>query len=214
MKPKYIAFMLVVLSGALGVWMIDRQDQRSEMPVRGASRSAQSSGEAVRREVAREYARSLPRVPVALPARVISSTNEAEVDPPQPLSEAKAQPSMAPEEVRLRLDQIFQRESIDRVWMSQALTTARAKLTQILPASSKLRAIECRDSMCRFETAHQEPESYRQFLISAFQDPATKLWNGGGFSTPLPDRDADGRVVTVAYLARDGQSLPFVWQEE
>ncbi|WP_437284247.1 hypothetical protein [Sorangium sp. So ce406] len=51
-------------------------------------------------------------------------------------------------------------------------------------------------------------------MYGAFHDPATKLWHGGSFATVLPDPDEEGRVVTVAYLARDGQSLPPVWQDE
>jgi hypothetical protein len=61
--------------------------------------------------------------------------------------------------------------------------------------------------MCRIETAHQDLDQYQQFVRRALMDPETKLWNGGFFATLLAE-PTEGRVTTVAYLARDGEALP------
>jgi hypothetical protein len=124
-----------------------------------------------------------------------------------PVSESRAaQPSMTAMEVLDHLDGVFDHEKEDRTWT--ASTTARAKISALLPATSELRSIECRTSMCRIETAHHDPESYQRFVRTAFMDPETRLWNGGAFSKVLPGQDGQGTVITVAYLAREGQGLP------
>lgn len=212
MKSRHLTIMLVISASAFGVWALGGEDPRSTLGDLDASRSPPTPTGEGRGEVPPASGRALPRTAVASIPAAAPTTNEAEADPLQTASEASAQRAMDPEEVRVRIDEIFQEESTDPAWGTQARATAHARIAEILPGSSRLRSIECHASMCRFETAHQDPESYRQFLISAFHDPATKLWEGGGFSTPLPGHDEDGRVVTVAYLARDGQPLPPVWQ--
>jgi hypothetical protein len=214
MKPSHVAVVLVFLGGALGLVLLDRKDQEEKLEALDGRLSALSAQEIARRKAALDPGRLHARGAVAAPPAAMSPPDPAGAAPARTAAEDKARPPMEPAEVRARLDTVFERERTDPSWRAQAVTTAQTKLAEILPASSKIRSIECRTSMCRFETAHQDPESYRQFLTSAFQDPATKLWNGGGFSTPLADHDEGGRVVTVAFLAREGQSLPPVWQDE
>lgn len=211
MKLSHVAVVFVSLGGALGLVLLDREEQESKLETLDARLSALSATDAARRKAALEPGRLHSRAAAAPPA-AMSPPGQPETAPRA--TEDKARPPMEPADVRARLDKLFVTESADPAWGAQASATAQTRLAEILPQSSRLRSIECRASMCRFETAHQDPESYRQFLTSAFQDPATKLWNGGGFSTPLSDHDEGGRVVTVAFLAREGQSLPPVWQDE
>jgi len=63
--------------------------------------------------------------------------------------------------------------------------------------------------MCRIETVHQGLESYRTFVQDAFISPETKLWNGGFFSAEFAD-PIDGKLVTVSYLAREGEELSLI----
>lgn len=121
--------------------------------------------------------------------------------------------AMEPDEVRLRLSSRFQEERPDKGWTANAEALVRARLLPHLPAGSKLISMECRASMCEFVSAHSGPDSYNQFLRTAFQDSATRLWDGAGFATPTSEHDRDGNVITVAYLAREGHALPDVTPE-
>ena len=47
--------------------------------------------------------------------------------------------------------------------------------------------------------------------MNLFLDDATRIWNAPGFSAPLNGDKADyaqGPVVMVAYVAREGHELP------
>jgi hypothetical protein len=112
-----------------------------------------------------------------------------------------------PAMIRERLDDYFARERPDPVWAPDAQRTAEARIVGAIPKTSEVRSIECRASMCRIETVHQDLDHYQQYVHRAFMDPETHLWNGGFFATLLGE-PTEGRVTTVAYLARDGEALP------
>ena len=82
-----------------------------------------------------------------------------------------------------------------------------AREAAVLPPASELGAVECHASMCRIESRHEDAARYRQFAHSAFIDPETESWNGGFFSTAVPE-PGSGRLLAVAYVAREGQELP------
>ena len=178
-----------------------------------------------------------PRDLSAESSRRLSVTTEAKPAPrvlgdearprPAPRAVALAEPSLPPPDphvaeperdavrtrrvepamIRQRLDDYFARERPDPGWAYDAQRTAEARIVGAIPKTSEVRSIECRASMCRIETAHQDLDQYQQFVHRALMDPETKLWNGGFFATLLGE-PAEGRVTTVAYLARDGEALP------
>jgi hypothetical protein len=209
MKPTHIGIAVVALTG-VGWFVLARDPPRFRNAARDAPAAALSSLPEVRATRPASQV-SVPRHAPALP-RVASIANEPQE---HPATASETRPAaMAPEELRVQLDHAFQDEAVDETWTVQAAATARTRMAAVLPETSRLRSIECRASMCRLETAHKDPESYGKFLVGAFHDPATRLWNAGGFSTPLADRDEEGRVVTVAFLAREGEALPQVGQQE
>ncbi|WP_437308509.1 hypothetical protein [Sorangium sp. So ce388] len=110
-------------------------------------------------------------------------------------------------EVSERLQDTFAQEGTDAQWTARASETARDKLSSVLPERSSLRSVECRSSMCRIETEHDDLAQFQQFVQGAFMDPQKKPWNGGFFALPVSDPDT-GKVVVVSYLAREGEPLP------
>lgn len=157
--------------------------------------------------------RERPPVPVriASPARPAERTTDVDE---QTATDEEPEASLSPEpraagaeEVREHMETTFSQERPDPDWARSAQEAARRGIESTLPAASKLRAVECRDSMCRIETAHQDLESCQAFVQATFMDPGTHLWNGGFFATVVPDPRTD-ELTVVSYLARDGEQLP------
>jgi hypothetical protein len=115
-----------------------------------------------------------------------------------------------PAEVRAKIDAAFTREGVDPRWATQAQVTAQTRLAAALPETSTLRSVECHSSMCRFETVHEDADHVQQFVLRAFMDPETQVWNGGFFSTAAVPEEGIGKLVIVSYLARDEEELDSV----
>ena len=100
----------------------------------------------------------------------------------------------------------FSAERIDPTWTpSRELS---AKVTQALPEGSRLRAVDCRSSMCRVETSHRDAQSYTGFTKQfAFTGESPPLWTGAAFLKVIraPAREGED-LIAVAYLGRT--SLP------
>jgi hypothetical protein len=160
-----------------------------------------------------EHAQIPPQLAVAperylavAPQTAARSVSAGETHAPEP-----QRPLLQPAQLRDRMEGIFYDERVDASWADRALRLAQERIAGTLSDGSDVRSIECRSSMCRIETSHTDEQHYHQFLRKAFLDPETELWNGSVFSTPLDDASqAEGRIVVVAYLTRDGQAMPTV----
>lgn len=107
------------------------------------------------------------------------------------------------------LEDTFASEAAGSAWSRDAVREATEKVTAALPEGSALSSVDCRDSLCRIETTHTDFQRYRSFVRAAFVNPKTSIWNGGTFSSIVnQDRPAGAPLVTVAYIAKDGQALP------
>jgi len=155
---------------------------------------------------ARNEARARPVLARAEPEVARAAAPE---DPDEGARPAPTVAQAAPEigEVRARLDQQFANERADADWAGGAQKAAADKFSAALPASSELHALACRASMCKMETVHQDMEHYQRFLQDAFMKPGGRPWNGGFFSSMVPDPTGD-KLVMVSYLAREGEELP------
>jgi hypothetical protein len=100
----------------------------------------------------------------------------------------------------------FEREDSDPAW--DPAPELSAKIDAVLPAGSSVRALDCRASLCRVETAHSDEETLegfnRHFMLLGGEAP---IWSGASVFhvAQRPEREGD-QVVAVAYLARS--SLP------
>lgn len=196
MKPVHLLW-AVPFVGLLALQLADQRRHESELAELRSELGAPRPPPPRIDVGARREVRSAP---AATPPTPVTGAPAAEpAAPPKP-------PPMEVGEVRDRLEGTFAKQRPD-AQSDEARRTAETRLAAILPATSKLQSLECRTSMCRIETVHEDPESYQQFVKGAFLDPETKLWNAGFFSTPLTN-PVDGKLVIVSYLARDGEELP------
>jgi hypothetical protein len=146
----------------------------------------------------------LPVAAEPTPSPPVPRAAESERDD-EPSHARRTEPSM----IGARLEEHVAQERHDPAWSTDAQRTAGARLVGTIPETSELRSIECRASMCRIETVHQDIDHYQPFVYRAFMNQETHLWNGGFFATLLGDPAKD-KVTTVAYLARDGEALPSI----
>jgi hypothetical protein len=159
-------------------------DDRAEPPSRG--RAASTAAPQLARTVRAAEPVASPRAPVT------------DADGPAP----------TPADVRDRLEDAFRGQAIDPVWSRTAVQTLDRKLATVLPARSAVRSVECRGALCRIETSHAGRDEYREFVHRAFVRSETELWNAGFFTNVVAEPGVGQPLVTVAYLAREGQGLP------
>lgn len=139
------------------------------------------------------------------------ATRGAEGAAQQPTAVAELDPSLTPEPPEPQLpgehiESVFADQPIDAAWANVAEGRIEQKLRAELPGA-KLQSIECHASLCRLETVHTDQGAYGQFLSAAFKDPDKRIWLGDAFSAE-PTEGAQGELVVVSYLAREGEPLP------
>jgi hypothetical protein len=120
------------------------------------------------------------------------------------------QPALAVSDMRDRMERQFAAQPSGGGVAADGLQRARDRLPAALPPGSSLRSLDCRATLCRIETTHPDLQHYRQYLERAFRDGDTELWNGG-MMTAIVEEANDGALLTVAFLAYDGQGLP-AWE--
>jgi hypothetical protein len=192
--------------GVVAYLVQDRRAQQADAArLRAEVRSLSRTPEVPRRAVEHETIRVIreePAAPDPAAAAVPGPTPQPNAPP------ASSAPAPAtPAEIHARFDARFNEERRDEAWAGTSQRTATSRISAVLPATSKLQSIECRASMCRIETTHEDAGHYRNFVRDGFLDPNTAPWNGAYFSTAVPDPDS-GKLVATAYLAREGESLP------
>jgi hypothetical protein len=92
-------------------------------------------------------------------------------------------------------------------WPEADRRTMLERLAAVLPDGSSVRSCECRSSLCRIETGHANLQRYNAFARAAFMRRPTMVLNRPGI-TVASDPAPDGSLVAVAFLAREGHSLP------
>lgn len=127
---------------------------------------------------------------------------ESEADPEE---EAKAHRL----EFQDSLEAAFATESYDAGWAHGAEDQAEELVRASLPAGSAVRAVDCRQTLCRVELDHQDVQSHREFV--GHFDERTQ-W--GGPSAILFDETVPGKVATIAYLGRKDVPFPSVEQTQ
>jgi hypothetical protein len=201
-----VATCIVIAVAAVALSLVDRKRQSAEMAdlqkrVASLSVSTASAEEAPPSSPYRAY-EPAPAPPVAAPTASAAPA-------PALASKEEARPAPAPAEVRDSFEIAFGGDKPDPGWTGADQRRASQKIQAALPEGSHMRSFDCRASLCRIETSHEDPSHYRAFVRAAFLDPETQLWNAGMFSTRSSDEAAPGEpLVMVSYLAREGQALP------
>jgi hypothetical protein len=204
-KPVVIASLLIVAASALQ--LVDRHRRNAEMDrLRGDLASLAKAQEAAQRRAAAEVAALRRSMVGAAPviATPASAAPAPAATPAEPAARQAAPRRLEVGELRGRYEDRFAHERPDPDWSRNAEAEVQATLASKLPATSELRSVQCRASLCRVETVHASNEAYNQFFEASFMsaNPNKQPWNGGVFSAPLGDQ-LDGRVAFVSYLKRE-----------
>lgn len=161
----------------------------------GAARSAPASGGS-----------PSPRVTVLpSPLAAVAAPASVRQDPTAP----SARPPITGASLREAYQGFFDGDQGDPSWTAPDEQRTELRLKEALPAGSALRSFDCRATMCRTETSHQDMPHYQAFVRAAFIDQETKVWNAGSSSSIISVAQ-DGSLVSVTFLGREGRDLPAV----
>jgi hypothetical protein len=162
-----------------------------------------------RNGAASELSRAL-RAGTAARATVPSPSAEAapgeRLEPAVEAESAEQAPQITEEEIAVQLDNHFDTEQRDPAWADQATQDATRAITEGLPSGSTVTKVECRKSLCRVDTQHDDVDAFRAFADASFLSRERKIWNGG-FSTMVRAESESG-VSAVSYIAKEGESVP------
>lgn len=110
-------------------------------------------------------------------------------------------------ERRAFVAQSYEREARDPSWQPEA--ELRSLLKEVLPAGAAIRALECKQTLCRLETTHPDQASQAAFVQAfLFARPGQERPYGGAlFDEPAASPDGHG-VLSTTYLLRPGHDMP------
>jgi hypothetical protein len=112
---------------------------------------------------------------------------------------------------RDQLQIAFALDSQRGAWTVQRQRAAVEALTAALPEGSSLRSLDCRASLCRLETEHQNASQFKSFFRSAFLTFGHVSIDGPVQAIRTVDgapQDQSGEWVT--YVGIDGHALPIM----
>jgi hypothetical protein len=205
MTARYLLW-TVPFAGLLALHVVGQHRLESDLAALRRERAAPSMSDGTLRAQARAevHRAAAALAPASCPPHAADAPACEADAPPKP-------PPIEAAEMQERFEASFSRQAAD-AGAGDARRKIENRVAAILPDTSRLQAVECRTSMCRIEIAHPGLESYQAFTRAAFLDPSTRLGDGGLFSTVRAD-PVDGKLVTLSYLARDGEELPRVAEQ-
>ena len=211
---KYLATAVVLLALAvLAMWrLMAAHNDRAAAEIASLkqmteklSSKASSGGGAVTRPVTMEFPSTVAALPFG-PAE----------QHPQP---AQAAPPAAPSasaavvfaDIQAHYQASMEAQSTDVNWSREATRNLRGIFDEIIDtaktAATTLKSVECRQSICRAELAHDSEGDARTFMRAWMHDPARQKWKGA-FSGGAEPSKGDGAVRSLFFLAREGTELP------
>lgn len=105
-----------------------------------------------------------------------------------------------------QLDGKFGSEVQDPKWSQSAAREASRAITAVMPIGTKLGKVECRTSLCKVESFHENLNAFHSFADSALLGRERQLWNGG-VATMVRSENGSG-VTAITYIAKEGQGVP------
>lgn len=157
----------------------------------------------LRRHVYAQNARSLSVQP-----QIEEADGETDIDEPVDREQTpEPDPPKAPEtqaEFVANLSARFLAESVDVGWSREAAHLADGDLRPLLPAGSHITTLECKSSLCRAESMHQDMGTYQEFTRAMIH--ARRKWQGPAIVVVV-DRPENGEVKAAIYMAKLGEDL-------
>jgi hypothetical protein len=152
-----------------------------------------------------EAERRKERGPIAQEAPAAAVEANA-VEAPSASAPASAAAVTEPED-QASLQRAFMAQDPDPSWAPGAEQLILTRLRSALPKTSKLESVVCGTLLCRIDTVHPNQDALDAFYSDAFGDLSKRPWQGDAF-TYVESKDAQDRLVTISFLAREGSTLP------
>jgi len=205
---KFIALGVIAVSAYWWGQRGQREDiDQLRSSVRSVNQSLQDTNRAVAQATGTQLRVALAETRTAGSAPA-SGAAPAQADPELPAAATAAEPakpaSIDPATLREHLTTKFDGQVRDAQWSSSAGLLVHSKLSALMPQPSALKAVDCKQTMCRIEMEYDDLAHYQAFLRQVTPDALP--WNGTFFSTIAGDPTA--RPITfVAFLSREGEQL-------
>ena len=105
------------------------------------------------------------------------------------------------------MTQSCEREARNPAWRPEA--EIRTLLRSMLPEGASVRALDCRQPLCRLETTHPDEQSYAALVqaLALPQSDQPRPFGGALFDEGEPASDGRG-LHSTTYLLRIGHDLP------
>ena len=145
---------------------------------------------------ARAQAPAQPQ-PSASPEGAEADATGDEVPPPPPLRP----PPASLEQSRTRVLTAFAEEPVDSDWSGKASHTLDEAFRKHLPASSRVKSLDCRATLCRVELVHRAATDHGAFLMNGL-----RAWPGSVFVASEAQEGADYVVTLLA--SKEGTRPP------
>ncbi|NOK13323.1 hypothetical protein [Corallococcus exercitus] len=120
-----------------------------------------------------------------------------EVPPPPPMRP----PPPSFEQSRTRVMTAFAEEPVDSDWSGRATQTLNETLRQHLPSGSRVKALDCRATLCRVELVHRSAADSGPFMMDGL-----RAWPGSIFVASESQEGTDYVVTLIA--AKEGTRPP------
>lgn len=223
MKMRELTALGLVVAGTVGFVIFHRAEE--QRAIRELERRQEV--ELLRRELsevqadAASQANTLARWPLRRGAeteRVAPMAANAEAEAEDTSGSDAATQKTAPEHGRVlddgemeamvlaSVDSTFAAEPNDAAWSPGAHQQLSRAMVTGLPEGSSLEKVECRSSLCKVDTRHRSVAEFRSFVEGALLERGRQAWNAG-FYAAVVDQSDQG-IAAVAYVAREGQSVP------
>ncbi|WP_199729242.1 hypothetical protein, partial [Corallococcus sp. CA053C] len=105
------------------------------------------------------------------------------------------------EESRTRVFTAFANEPVDNDWSGKATQTLNETLRQHLPSNSRVKALDCRATLCRVELVHRSAADSAPFMMNGL-----RAWPGAIFVASEVQEGEDYVVTLIA--AKEGTRPP------
>jgi hypothetical protein len=120
-----------------------------------------------------------------------------EVPPPPPMRP----PPATFEQSRKKVLAAFDEEPVDAAWSGRAERTLDEVMRQHLPANSRVKALDCRATLCRVELVHRSAADSGPFMRSGL-----RTWPGSVFVASETQEGSDYVVTLIA--SKEGTNPP------
>lgn len=113
--------------------------------------------------------------------------------------------SLTSDEIQTLMQSRFELESQDPTWSRGAAARITDQVARNITPNSRVVSVDCRRSLCRIESRHDDLDAYRRFATEALA-VHDGSWNGT-ITSSLLGTGKERELTSVGYLVRPGENF-------